>query len=140
MKPCPHCNAENPPDGNFCQQCGKPLVPIDATVLMTATQVSTRAAREQSFAVNSLFAAKSRGVVGRAADCDVRLPHPNVSRYHARIERRPDGLYVADLGSVNGVWIGGRRIAEPTRVQDGDRVGVGPFLLSITGGVLRSLD
>ncbi|MFO0846238.1 MAG: ATP-binding cassette domain-containing protein [Gemmataceae bacterium] len=108
--------------------------------MMTGTQVSTRAPRQQNFDVNALFRAKSRVVVGRASDCDLHLAHPNVSRYHARIERRDDGLYVSDLSSVNGVWLGGRRIAEPTRVEDGDRIGIGPFLLSVTHGVLHSLD
>ncbi len=140
MKYCPHCHAENPADGNFCQQCGQKLALADATILMTATQVGKRAAMQQDFDVPSLFGNKTRLLVGRAVDCDVRLAHPNVSRYHARIEQHPDGLYVTDLSSVNGVWISGKRISEPTRIRETDRIGIGPFLLSITHGVLHSLD
>lgn len=143
MTICPHCTQHSPPDSKFCQYCGKSLraaPPIDATVLMTGTQVQTRAPGQQNFDVTSLFKAKSRIVVGRAPDCDICLPHPSVSRYHARLERQPAGLFLTDLSSVNGVWLKGRRITEATLVQEGDRVGIGPFLLTITLGVLHSLD
>jgi ABC-type multidrug transport system ATPase subunit len=140
---CPACNSHSPPDSKFCVHCGRPLAaPADATVLMTDTQLGTRGAQQQDFDVSALFTSKSRIVVGRAPDCDVRLAHPSVSRYHARIEQRtnPFGLYLTDLSSVNGVWIAGRRVTEETLLREGDRVGIGPFLLSITHGVLHSLD
>src|SRR5436305_526127 len=98
MKLCPHCQSPNAPDNRFCQQCGRafpaagatPAAP-DATVLFTATQAGTRGARQEAFSVTTLFRSKSRVVLGRAPDCDVCLPHPTVSRYHALLERRPDG-------------------------------------------------
>ncbi len=141
MKLCPHCHRHGPPDSKFCQHCGKPIAaPADATVLMTATQLGARGGQQQSFDVPALFKGKSRLVVGRAPDCDICLPHPSVSRYHARIEQRPAGLFLTDLSSVNGVWVSGRRVSEETPLREGDRVGIGPFLLSITHGVLQSLD
>src|SRR5206468_12977438 len=113
--------------------------PVDATVRMTATQAA-RGPSQQTFEVSALFRGKDRLVIGRAPDCDLCLPHPTVSRYHALLERRPDGLWLRDLGSVNGVSLGGQRITDSTRVPDGELVGVGPFLLSLTQGVLRSVD
>src|SRR5262249_33733168 len=97
------------------------------------------APRETTSALSNLPPPKPRAVAGRAPDCDVHLPHPSVSRYHARIERRGSGLFLADLGSVNGVWVNGQRILDVS-VKDGDRVGIGPYLLSLSGGVLRQLD
>jgi ABC-type multidrug transport system ATPase subunit len=145
MKLCPYCQAGIPAESKFCQQCGRPLEPpaqppADATVMLTATQVGARAPHQQTFDVPALLGGKSRLVVGRAPDCDISLSHPSVSRYHALIERRDDGLYLRDLSSVNGVWLAGRRITEPTPVREGERVGIGPFLLSLTHGVLHSLD
>jgi hypothetical protein len=61
-------------------------------------------------------------VIGRAADCDVTLPHAMVSRYHALLERLPEGLRLRDLGSINGVWVGGQRHTESVYVRDGDHV------------------
>lgn len=139
MKPCSHCGQPNAADNNFCQHCGKamqPRGPIDATLLLSGTRV----ARQRDFDVPALFGGKSRLLIGRAADCDIVLAHSSVSRYHARIERTADGLLLTDLGSVNGVWVGGRRVTETTRINEGDRVGIGPFLLSVARGVLHSLD
>jgi pSer/pThr/pTyr-binding forkhead associated (FHA) protein len=56
-------------------------------------------------AVADLFAGKDRLVIGRAPDCDVCLPYPMVSRYHALLERLPHGLRLRDLASVNGVSV-----------------------------------
>jgi ABC-type multidrug transport system ATPase subunit len=144
MKLCSHCKAQSPDDSKFCQQCGRPLdadrPPTDATVLMTATQMKQRAPREQTFDVPRLLGTKTRLVVGRAPDCDIFLPHPSVSRYHAIVERRDTGLFLQDLGSVNGVWLGGHRLTAATEVREGDQIGIGPFLLSLKHGVLRSLD
>ena len=67
--------------------------------------------------VAELFAAKGRLVVGRAPDCDICLPHPMVSRYHALLERLPEGLRLRDLASVNGVSVS--RCAGAARNGDG---------------------
>ena len=91
-------------------------------------------------AIDTLFAAKNRLVIGRAPDCDVCLPHPMVSRYHALLERQPEGLRLRDLASVNGVLVAGRRISEPVFIHEGERVGVGPFLFTLRAGVIHSLD
>ena len=36
-------------------------------------------------------------VIGKKTDCDIILPDRHVSKSHARIVRRPDGLYVENL-------------------------------------------
>ncbi len=144
MKTCSKCQTENLDDNKFCQQCGRVLDGTaaqsgDATILLSGTLLS-RGPVQQAFTVSSLFASKERAVIGRAPDCDIHLSHPSVSRYHAMLERRPNGLWVRDLASVNGVSVGGQRIGEATRLPDGQLIGVGPFLLSLTQGVLRSID
>jgi len=52
-----------------------------------------------------------------------------VSRRHAVIERSADGLYIADLDSLNGTYVNRRRI-ERHRLADGDEVQVGKFKLT----------
>lgn len=52
-------------------------------------------------------------LVGRARSSDVCIDHPSISKLHARIRRTDEGAYtIADAGSTNGTWVGGRRIAE----------------------------
>ena len=63
-------------------------------------------------------------VLGRDED----LPHPindrGVSGRHASVYEQ-DGFWVADLGSTNGTYVGGRRLTAPHRLHDGDRIELG---------------
>jgi two-component system, NtrC family, response regulator AtoC len=42
-------------------------------------------------------------LIGRSADCDVRLEYPSISRQHAALHLNP--LQVEDHGSKNGSWL-----------------------------------
>lgn len=53
---------------------------------------------------------KAQTVVGRAADSDLVLDDPSVSRRHALIERQGQSLVIRDLGSSNGLTLDGRRV------------------------------
>ena len=64
-------------------------------------------------------------IVGRTGKCTVRVVHPLVSREHCRIEPRGDGLFVVDLGSINGTWLNGVRISNRAQLRTGDRIGLG---------------
>jgi len=58
-------------------------------------------------------------------DADVVIEDSELSRRHA-VFRVSDGvLEVEDLGSTNGTFVEGRRIDEPTRIENGSRVKVG---------------
>lgn len=71
---------------------------------------------------------ESRGIF---PDVDLGPPHddPGVSRRHAVARRRGDGWVVADQGSTNGTWIGGKMLdeGEEVAVGDGDHVLVGAW-------------
>ncbi len=72
-------------------------------------------------------------VLGRKAEnADVVLVDGRVSRRHAEIKRTPEGLFVRDLGSANGTFVGGRDVGpewEPLGL--GQVVTVGPFDLYV---------
>ena len=54
-------------------------------------------------------------LIGKSPEkADIILPSDTVSRVHARIEKRTDGLYVTDLFSTNGTFLDGHRL-EPNR-------------------------
>ncbi|MEM6930632.1 MAG: GGDEF domain-containing protein [Myxococcota bacterium] len=54
--------------------------------------------------------------VGRDARCDLVLSDPSISRKHATITSRPEGLVLEDLSSTNGTLIGTQRIVSATEL------------------------
>ncbi|MCS7002849.1 MAG: FHA domain-containing protein, partial [Dehalococcoidia bacterium] len=52
--------------------------------------------------------------IGRDSTNDLVLENPQVSRRHARIERRGAELVVIDLGSTNGTFVNGARVSQAT--------------------------
>jgi hypothetical protein len=68
-------------------------------------------------------------VIGRLPDCDVVLSDTNVSRRHAELRRKDDGVSVVDLGSTNGTRVNGTRVREQL-LSSGDEVSVGSTRLT----------
>ena len=72
--------------------------------------------------------------IGRAADNDIVLESPAVSRYHARISYTAEGAPVlADAGSTNGTYINGEVVRTGRRLGADDLVYLGGFLLRVIG-------
>ena len=53
---------------------------------------------------------KDMTVVGRKQDCDVRLEHKSVSKFHCVIVKTDGLLLLRDLGSTNGTRVNGLRV------------------------------
>jgi pilus assembly protein CpaF len=70
---------------------------------------------------------------GRVQGNQVMLPRGNVSKRHAKLELKNGQFMLTDLGSTNGTYINGRRVAEPTQVRQGDKVYIGEFILGFEG-------
>ncbi|HEX2372092.1 MAG TPA: FHA domain-containing protein, partial [Solirubrobacterales bacterium] len=60
---------------------------------------------------------------------EIFLDDVTVSRNHALIVRRKDGLYIDDLGSLNGTYVNRRRI-ESHKLDDADEIQIGKYKLS----------
>jgi two-component system, NtrC family, response regulator AtoC len=67
-------------------------------------------------------------VIGRSAECDLVLDHRSLSRRHAVLRRKP-ALSIQDLGSTNGVRVGGNivRGGDPVPIAAGESFHIGPF-------------
>jgi len=72
-------------------------------------------------------------VIGKEADCDIILPDRHVSKSHARIVRRPDGLYIENLKNTNKTKVGGVLLTEPRRLADGDLITICDYTLAYDG-------
>jgi len=63
-------------------------------------------------------------ILGRDPDCDIVILDRQISRQHARLERRGAGTYLRDLGSKNGTYLNGKSVSDEMLVQDGDVIQV----------------
>jgi DNA-binding winged helix-turn-helix (wHTH) protein len=69
-------------------------------------------------------------VIGREPGTTIHIDSPGVSRHHARVVVTQGEATIEDLGSKNGTQVNGTRITGPTRLADGDHVGLGAIRLT----------
>jgi len=105
------------------------------TAILTETLVPTTLERVPTLSWNDLGGAHERAITGRlilgtADGVDIVMEDPAVSRLHAEVDVRKDGLWVRDLGSRNGTYIEGIRV-ESGRVPEGGTLRVGATKLLV---------
>jgi pSer/pThr/pTyr-binding forkhead associated (FHA) protein len=148
---CPECGFVNPEGANYCQKCGAYLarqegeeepttmtykvdetgeyqpVDIDEVVEEAGAALVIRSGGGRSG--ESFTVEGDRVGIGRSPDAEVFLDDVTVSRNHALIVRRKDGLYIDDLGSLNGTYVNRRRI-ESHKLEEADEIQIGKYKLS----------
>jgi pSer/pThr/pTyr-binding forkhead associated (FHA) protein len=86
--------------------------------------------------------------VGSSPECDIRVEGAGVSSKHCRLTQRGESLLLEDLGSTNGTFVDGERIAGPRIVRRSDSVTLGrrapllwpPMVTTVTIGRLPDND
>ena len=63
--------------------------------------------------------------LGSSPGCDVRVPHPSISRRHAMIHVHGGRAEIEDLGSRNGTRVGGRKVGARQTLAVGETVTLG---------------
>jgi pSer/pThr/pTyr-binding forkhead associated (FHA) protein len=148
---CPECGFVNAESANYCQKCGAFLGPgegVDDAATMTYTVDETGDMQPVDLddvvtKVGAVLVIRSGGgrsgesfsldqdrvSIGRNPGAGIFLDDVTVSRDHALIVRRRDGRYIDDLGSLNGTYVGRRRI-ESHRLEDGDEIQIGKYRLT----------
>ncbi|GAC1318104.1 MAG: hypothetical protein NVSMB25_07010 [Thermoleophilaceae bacterium] len=151
---CPECGFVNAHGANYCQKCGAYLADVsggegEGTTMawqlgdtgeiqsVDPEQVASEGAalviRSGGGRAGETFALSGEQArIGRSPDAEVFLDDVTVSRNHALLVRRRDGLYIDDLGSLNGTYVNRRRI-ESHRLVDGDELQVGKYKLTFLG-------
>ena len=145
---CPECGFQNPEASNYCSRCGALLAKEEAvpetTMTYTAEEleevsrdVGEAGLRGPALVVRSgggrtgetFRPTGERTMIGRSPDCEIFLDDVTVSRRHAAVAQREDGMYIEDLGSLNGTFLNRRRI-ESARLEDGDELQIGKYRMT----------
>lgn len=64
-------------------------------------------------------------IIGRVAENDIVITSKRVSREHAQVRRDGWRLILEDLGSTNGTFLNGARLAQAAQLRDGDQIKIG---------------
>lgn len=113
--------------------------PADGVLLALRVTRPTTGSRAAPHAARTAWALAEPIRIGRAAENDVMIDDLMVSRHHALISRDDSGVIrVFDLGSDNGTYVDGRRVADPVALRDGATVVVGSAQLKVDGQWLRT--
>src|SRR3954453_3562067 len=118
---CPECGFVNAEGANYCQKCGAFLgdviqeggttetSQVDETGELKPVDIEPVVAEGAALVIRSgggrsgesFTISGERMTIGRSPDAEVFLDDVTVSRNHALLVRRRDGLYIDDLGSLN---------------------------------------
>lgn len=153
MNTCPHCAHDNRAGVLVCERCGHSLYSVDVQVTrqMTEHEMTGRAGpfergtsrfnegasvvlRILDAAEPVVFQPAKPTVLGRVSPSSPRTPdidlcpyrayEKGVSCFHATIYVYEQDLVIADLGSTNGTYLNGQRLAPHQRqvLHDGDEI------------------
>jgi hypothetical protein len=64
-------------------------------------------------------------LIGRSVGCHITIEDPLVSRTHARLVLEGDHVTIEDLGSRNGLTVGGQPVRGVIEISDGARIRIG---------------
>jgi hypothetical protein len=95
---------------------------LAATVWLSGWAARLGEAWQRTRAQELVLPRRERTLLGRSRECDVPLPAPAVSSRHALLAYRDGRWTVADLGSLNGTFVNGRRIVDAVAVRPGDEL------------------
>ena len=147
---CQECGFQNNEEGKYCSKCGALLSDEDEGVQSTIRYSPD--AEEKDIDISHIGDTVNEGVslvvrsgggmagesfvpvgekttIGRHPESNIFLDDITVSRNHALLIEKKDGIYIQDQGSLNGTYVNRVRV-ETQRLTDGDQVQIGKFKLT----------
>ena len=123
---------------------GQPAHASGATLLMPLPAALRREGLALAIALEPTRAGASQVTLGRGHACDVELQEGTLSQLHCVFSKGKDGWHLEDVGSTNGTWVDGRRLAkgESVALVDGTRIQAAQVLLTFhqSSGLWRRLE
>ena len=121
-------------DASMQQQSSQAVV-IDPIPQSAAAPKPARALRlvvvDGPLSGTTIPLASSAILIGRSPSCTLVLDDDYSSSRHARIFPQGDQWFVEDLGSTNGTFLDGNRIAQPMVVEAGTPIRVGQSTIEL---------
>ncbi len=78
--------------------------------------------------------------IGKSDENLIALQGWTVAKRHASIQRKPDGVYVEDLGSSSGTEVNGRKISLHGPLKPGDKIAIAGYTLEVLDLELPAAD
>lgn len=100
--------------------------------LKETSTLSVRPPESDGKAIEARFGRREEIIIGRGVDCDVVIKDAKASRRHCRLTRRSEGFALEDLGSKNGTWVDGKRIAEQVLLRPDQTFKVGDTIFYLS--------
>lgn len=125
------------PDGSLTLPGATSPIPATAVARMKETPaliVITHGKPEAFFLKKG-----KRLTLGRGKENDIVLADAVASRKHAEVLLGPDGYYIHDLESSNGVIINSTKIDNPYRLAQGDRIAIGNTIIYFIDSQIHDL-
>jgi hypothetical protein len=115
-----------------------------ATMLMPTPALVASEGLALAIALEPARAGAMQVTLGRGHACDVELDDGTLSQLHCVFLKSADGWRVEDIGSTNGTWVDGTRLAksQPVPLADGARIQAAQVLLTFhdSTGLWRRLE
>jgi ABC transport system ATP-binding/permease protein len=115
---------------------------LDPKTLIRVTYINPNSSNSAriNYSAQSTSLKQKSVTLGRDPSATLQLDAPTISRNHATINQDGSGRYIIRDLSTNGVFVNGQRISQPTIVNDGATIKIGPFTLVVRGDELQILD
>ena len=121
------CGKKNPPNARKCSACEE-----DISDILPTADAEEEKNEQIAFVLSSLdgqYAFRVTAddlVIGREQGMSEYLAAKSyVSRSHARLTKTGETLFIENLSNTNFTYVNNKKIAEKTKLQDGDELGLG---------------
>jgi pSer/pThr/pTyr-binding forkhead associated (FHA) protein len=123
---CGLCHHDNRDGSFFCAQCGMKLHFMEIPPVALVPLNRSACARQVLSAETNYL--------GRETTNHMVLADGSVSKRHAKVSFAEGHFYLEDLGSANGTFVNGERVAGKVRVRPGDLLRLGTVILRFESG------
>jgi hypothetical protein len=108
---------------------GRPERWIERSAEVGAGQPLLVAEQGGGLRAGTSFAVNGSTTIGRSPEADIQVDDRFASSHHVRVYEEEGACYVQDMGSTNGTYVNGSRLASEEQLKSDDRIRVGdtPF-------------